>query len=361
MASVWATWVRRIGKVAGVLGGLMLAFAAYQLWGTGVRTARAQDSLDIRFRQELAADAASNQPPPIPGTGTTPGTGPLGSSPPAPSATDRPATNRPLTTSFLPSGEDPADAQASHEPVGRIEIPKIGATFVIVEGTDVEALKLGPGHFPETPLPGQPGNAAIAGHRTTFLAPFNRIDELDPGDEIHVETRQGRFTYVVEAADDTGSGHRIVLPTQTEILDQRAGQNTLTLMACHPKGSAATRIVVVGRLVGEPAPFLVQDRPPAPPTTAIAPAASQSGGPGTVPRSVATSDVLLGGDGTFLRTIVWALIAGDLWLCAWFIARRRPAPPAWRPWLIYGLATIPFVVALFFTFEGINALLPVGF
>ena len=56
-------------------------------------------------------------------------------------------------------------------------------------------LKKGPGHYPESPLPGQEGNAAIAGHRTTYGAPFNRIDELEPGDEIHVETIQGSFTY----------------------------------------------------------------------------------------------------------------------------------------------------------------------
>ncbi len=346
---MWATWLRRIGKIAGVVGGLLLAFAAYQLWGTGVRTARAQDGLDARFRQELAADAATGgaQRETRPAAGTAPGTA---------------AGTAPATTALLPSGEDPAAAQATHDPVGRIEIPKIGARFVIVEGIDVEALKLGPGHFPETPLPGQPGNAAIAGHRTTFLAPFNRIDELDPGDEIHVETRQGRFTYVVEAADESGSGHRIVLPTQTEILDQRAGQNTLTLMACHPKGSAANRIVVVGRLVGEPAPFLGTEQAPPPPATALAPSGpAPTAPPGTVGRAVATNDVLLGGDGTFLRTMVWALIAGDLWLCAWFATRLRPAAPAWRPWLIYGVVTVPFAIALFFTFEGVNALLPVGF
>ena len=81
-------------------------------------------------------------------------------------------------------------------------IPAIGVDKIVVEGVSLADLKKGPGHYPETPLPGQEGNAAIAGHRTTYGAPFNRLDELEPGDEITVTTVQGEFTYeVTETAD----------------------------------------------------------------------------------------------------------------------------------------------------------------
>ena len=106
-------------------------------------------------------------------------------------------------------------------------------------------------------MPGQPGNASVAGHRTTWGAPFNRIDELDPGDEITVRTVQGTFVYrVVE--QDSGKGHFIVTPDRVDVLDQDFTEhpNRLTLTACHPKFSAAQRIIVVAELVGAPAPFI---------------------------------------------------------------------------------------------------------
>ena len=106
-------------------------------------------------------------------------------------------------------------------------------------------------------MPGQPGNVALAGHRTTYQAPFARLDELQPGDEITFETVQGTFTYTVDAQPaapgDEPSGHFIVKPTQVEILEQD-GTNKVTLMACHPKYSARERIVVTGTLTSPPAP-----------------------------------------------------------------------------------------------------------
>ena len=80
-------------------------------------------------------------------------------------------------------------------------IPKIGVDKIVVEGVGRNDLRKGPGHYPDTPMPGQPGNAAIAGHRTTYGAPFNRIDELEPGDEILVTTLQGPFTYEVTGTE----------------------------------------------------------------------------------------------------------------------------------------------------------------
>ncbi|MDP1454848.1 class E sortase, partial [Peribacillus frigoritolerans] len=97
------------------------------------------------------------------------------------------------------------------------------------------------------------GNSAIAGHRTTYGAPFNRIDELVPGDEIAITTPQGEFTYVViPAPGETDQAWWIVDPSQVEVLAD-AGDNRLTLTACHPKYSAKQRIIVAATLKTEPA------------------------------------------------------------------------------------------------------------
>ncbi len=125
--------------------------------------------------------------------------------------------------------------------LGRIRIPRIDADFVFVKGTDSADLKKGPGLYPETPLPGVGGTTAIAGHRTTYLAPFRHIDRLDPGDEIRLELPYGRFTYAVERT-------RIVPPTATWVI-RRVRHDRLVLSACHPLYSAAKRIVVFARLV----------------------------------------------------------------------------------------------------------------
>ena len=124
--------------------------------------------------------------------------------------------------------------------IGRIEIPAIGVEDYVVEGTDVENLRKGPGHYPETPLPGEHGTAAIAGHRTTYGAPFRRIDDLQRGQEIAVDMPYGRFVYRVERA-------KIVEPTDLSVLD-RVGHDRLVLSACHPLYSAAQRIVVFSKL-----------------------------------------------------------------------------------------------------------------
>ena len=89
--------------------------------------------------------------------------------------------------------------------IGRIEIPAIGVKDYVVEGTDLENLRKGPGHYPETPLPGDRGTVAIAGHRTTYGAPFRHIDELHRGQEIAVDMPYGRYVYRVERTQDRGA------------------------------------------------------------------------------------------------------------------------------------------------------------
>jgi sortase A len=127
--------------------------------------------------------------------------------------------------------------------VGRIKIPRIGASFVVVQGTGTGDLEKGPGHYPSTPLPGMRGTVAIAGHRTTYLAPFRHVDSLKPGDPITIDMPYGRFTYDVERT-------QIVKPTALWIT-QPVGYARLVLSACHPLYSAANRIVVFARLVSE--------------------------------------------------------------------------------------------------------------
>jgi sortase A len=126
------------------------------------------------------------------------------------------------------------------DPMGRIVMPAIDVSDVFVEGTAAADLRSGPGHYPATRLPGERGTVAIAGHRTTYGAPFRRIDELDRGDRIELRMPYARFVYRVERT-------RIVPPTETSVT-RRVGYDRLVLSACHPLYSAAQRIIVFARL-----------------------------------------------------------------------------------------------------------------
>jgi sortase A len=125
-----------------------------------------------------------------------------------------------------------------------MRIPKIDLNQVVVEGVGVPELKKGPGHYPSTPLPGRPGNAGVAGHRTTYGAPFGRLDELAAGDSIEVETLEGAFTYRVTEVT-------VVSPDQRSVL-YPTSDSRLTLTTCHPKYSASRRLIVVAALVAPP-------------------------------------------------------------------------------------------------------------
>jgi sortase A len=128
------------------------------------------------------------------------------------------------------------------EGIGRIRIPEMDLDTVIVEGTDTGTLKKGPGRYPETAVPGQGRTIGIAGHRTTYLAPFRDIDKLEEGDEVVVEMPYATFTYEVEQVD-------IVEPSDVQIVDD-VGYERVVLTACHPLYSAAQRYAVFGKLSG---------------------------------------------------------------------------------------------------------------
>jgi sortase A len=124
--------------------------------------------------------------------------------------------------------------------IGRITIDRIGIDMVMLQGTDTATLQKGPGHYDYTPLPGQGGTVGVAGHRTTYLAPFRHINDIRDGDEIRVSMPYGAFTYTV-------SHHRIVDPTDVQIVDP-VGFEQLVLTACHPVYSAAQRYAVFAKL-----------------------------------------------------------------------------------------------------------------
>jgi sortase A len=129
----------------------------------------------------------------------------------------------------------------SGDAIGRIVIPRIGLSKVMVQGTTTDVLPKGPGHYPDTPLPGAPGTVGIAGHRTTYGAPFHDINELRKGDKIELKMPYGTVTYAVEET-------KIVLPTATWVTDRKS-YDRLVLTACHPLYSASHRIAVFAREV----------------------------------------------------------------------------------------------------------------
>jgi sortase A len=130
------------------------------------------------------------------------------------------------------------------EAIGRIRAPEMdGLNMVFVQGTDTASLEKGPGHYPETPFPGQGGTVGIAGHRTTYLAPFRHIDSMKRGDRIVLEMPYATIVYRVQKTE-------IVDPTDVGVV-KYVGYERLVLSACHPVYSAAQRFIVFARAVGE--------------------------------------------------------------------------------------------------------------
>jgi sortase A len=308
--------VAGIGRTMIATGMLILLFVAYQLWGTGLAEARSQDRLREQFDQFVEA------PTTTPRRSTTTVKG-------APATTARPTTE--------PIALPPTAEAVSGEPVALIHIPKIGLDKVVIEDVTVGALKKGPGHYPTTPLPGQPGNAAIAGHRTTYGAPFAELDKLEPGDAIEVTTREGEFVYRVTEA-------LIVKPSQSEVLDP-TDDNRLTLTTCHPRFSARERLIVVAALTDEPvAPDPVPEE-----TTTTRPRErldNDAAGP------VLDDPGLSGDPAARGPAIAWGAVAAAVWLLSWLASRRIGRIAA------YAVGLPLFLVALFVFFENFARLLP---
>ncbi|MGI8810757.1 MAG: class E sortase [Acidimicrobiales bacterium] len=296
--------VRGMGKTLISVGVLILLFVVYQLWGTGLTHDREQKNLRSQFARQLAAPAAAD---------------------PAPTQTQTP--NSP-TTVAAPAIEGDA--------VAVIDIPRIGLDEVVVEGVGVEDLKKGVGHYPDTKMPGETGNAALAGHRTTYGQPFNRLDELVSGDAITVTTRSGTFRYAV-------TEKKVVTPETVEVLDPTP-DNRLTLTTCHPKYSAEQRLIIVAQLASPP---IEVREPPAgtTPTTAPPRTSELAAGPDRAGLS--------GADAANRPAIAWAILAASIWLAAWAVGRWTG-----RRWTAYIVGAPLFFVALFVFFENVARLLP---
>ena len=392
----WRYWVGGTGRVLIVVGLLMLAFVAYQLWGTGLQTAQAQNRLEDEFEQLLDSRPATSSSAPtttaVEATTTAPSIVAVSVEPGAPSTAA--ATNPPPSTAAPVTTEAPLPPFSEHpsigSPVARLKIPSIGLNWIVVEGVGAKPLRDGPGHFPETPMPGQFGNAAIAGHRTTFGAPFGDIDAVKPGDEITATTPAGEFVYLV-------TGSQIVNPNEygAVIPTTDTTRATLTLVSCHPEYTAKQRIIVFADLVGERSAAVSEPialPPPEDPSTL--PDEEDATGAGTtvagsapVSTDVAatttsvvagggTTSVVAGGTttrqqparpvsddafsagwfsdpGAWPHVIVWGLALALLVVGCYLLARRYR-----RLWLGYAVGVIPFVILLYFWFENVNRLLP---
>jgi len=296
-------------------GVLVLSFVAYQLWGTGLSTGFHQEALRKQFDHELAIARSERT------TTTTTG---LTSTP----------TTQPTRDVALPT---PGIAPADGQPIGTIDIPSIGANYVVVQGTGTADLRLGPGHYHNTPLPGQPGNAAIAGHRTTYLRPFYNLNELVAGNKIYVTTAQGRFQYDVTAL-------LVVDPSDLAVLDPTPVP-TLTLTTCNPRYSAAERLVVQATLLSPPAPI--------PNLTRQKGTGSRSGEPDTISEGLA-------GDTGSPWPAVWSGAASAAFtVVVWMVARRRSH--RLTRFAIGAVGSVLLLVLLFLFFQGLTPLLPASF
>lgn len=387
-----------LGRFFITTGIVILLFVGYQLWGTGLQEASAQNDLQSDFDELLSSVETAPT--------TSPTTAPSTTAAPATSA----APTTTITTTTLPpaGGTIPVDDtelaeklyREGGEAVARINIPAIDVEKVVVQGVQVDDLRNGPGHYRSTVFPGQVGNSGIAGHRTTYGAPFNRIDELVPGDEIRVQTVQGEHIYRVMAAGDAyssdkigglsdftvnpeeaGLGHIIVGPEATWVLAD-FDDNRITLTACHPKYSAARRIIVTAELVTDavdapppPQEYTVvdeielsteelegeiaaiengQDRPDAQIVSDTSPAPTTSPDPQLTLDDVSLDEGLDGEKSALTPAILWGLAAIAVYLGFKELARR------WRRWPSIALGIIPVVILMGLSFEKIDRYLPAG-
>lgn len=406
----WRFYVGWLGRILIVLGVMMFLFVAYQLWGTGIETARAQNRLEDQFA-ELLEERADDAPADTAAPGTTaaaPETRPATTTP----ATTMPATTMPATTApstttpattAVPAAAQNLPTPGRGDPVARLVIPRIGVDWIVVAGVSRDDLKEGPGHFDDTPYPGQLGNAAIAGHRTTHGAPFGDLDRLAPGDTVEITMGNAEtYVYVV-------TGSEVVAPSDYHVIsDSDPTEATLTLVTCTPKWSSTQRLIVYAELdaarsapVGEPTDNALDESGEGPtvddptfvaPTTdrvaatsvpgtttatATTPATSPASAPSTTrapvtddPDASATSvpvdspaepapEAFASGwfadDAAWPQIALWGLALAAMVTLGWWLARF------WKREWAGALAVLaPTVACLYFFFQNVNRLLPAG-
>jgi sortase A len=309
--------VREIGLSLITAGVVVLLFVGYQLFGTNIAEANSQNQLRQQWQQQVAPTAEA---PPVLA--------------PAPGTTVAPITTTPTTTVAGPTA--PIGAAIAH-----LVIPKIGVDQFIVEGVSVEQLRKGPGHYPQTPMPGDIGNAAIAGHRTTYGAPFYRLNELKSGDDIWLTTRKGQFHYTVAVS-------KVVQPSEVSVLNPTP-DSRLTLTTCNPRFSASTRLIVVSRLVDAPARAVAPVVPARPTTPTYGEAAAGAVLSQETPLTLGSGDH---------KAWPSTLFFGGLCVLMWLGVRLWGAAVRRFRWLPYVVGIPLCLVPLWFAFENAIRLLP---
>lgn len=199
-------------------GVFILGYVGFELFITDILNARTQAAAEEQLQQTL--DDVRGELPPV--------------------ETVDPDLEGSATVDYHPDVEPEEGAEFAV-----LRVPRLGLEVILFEGVDSNTLKKGPGHMPGTPLPGQPGNAVISGHRTTYGRPFFDFDLLLPGDLIEVETAIGTHTYQMN------EGWFVVAPTDVWVAEDKVG-GWLTLTTCHPKFSARQRLIVNAELVDGP-------------------------------------------------------------------------------------------------------------
>lgn len=397
----WRFYVGNLGKTLIAVGLLMFSFVGYQLYGTAIETAAAQSELEDEFAQQLSlvepaapdfvagadsgavSDVVTTDAPETVDVSTGEVDAPGEDEPTASDVDVTEPAAVPVEAQNIPIDLENGDA------IAKLEIPRIGLNDIIVAGVETGDLKRGPGHFPDTPLPGQLGNSAIAGHRTTYGQPFRNVDQLQIGDEIRVTTLSGVFVYKV-------TGQTIVEPSEYEVVaTTNPNVANLTLTSCHPVFTARQRIVIFSELdrtesapVGQPVinygrPDAVEAPSEIPgdldlPTgddgvdATVDPTVPVDGGDSTGSLtdeasaadqlgSVAVNEGIADAfsDGWFSdpdansQVGIWGAILGAIAIAAYAISRRFR-----RDLLGLAVGLIPFTLALYFFFQNVNRLLP---
>jgi sortase A len=383
----WRWVIGHIGRLLITVGLLMFGFVAYQLWGTGIQEARAQDKLRDSFQRALDEQGLTvDTLAPVSVTSTTPA--PTITEPVAPGVSTTVVTS-PTSVEETPSTEiEPPVTEVTAVKqelplilpggaIAQIRMPTIDVSKVVVAGVGVDDLRNGPGHFPNTPFPGQLGNSAIAGHRTTWGNPFLHVDELKIGDPIEITTILGdSYVYLVTGSEEVSKNDYFV------ITDSDPTKATLTLITCTPIGTASRRLVIHAELevarssdVGEPVINYGQEYEPTvdpvlpvdePNSTVVGGSVPGVASPDVTSADASPSQVSAFGDsidafnqGWFADGAAWPHVAawGAALLAVW-IACYQLAKRFRRLWLGILLGIAPFVVLLYFFYENINRLLP---
>jgi sortase A len=199
------TFIRSVGELCITAGLVVLLFVAYELWGTGAYTQAQQHKLSAELNRTWSTAGGK------------------------------------VTTERVRLGHG----------IALIRIPRLGKNFhyVVIEGVSIADLRKGPGHYPGTAMPGEIGNFVVSGHRTTYLAPFNRLDQLRDGDRILIDTRADQYAYKVTGKKIVSPGDVSVASPVPEHPKANPTKRLITLTTCNPKYSAAQRLIVFGQLV----------------------------------------------------------------------------------------------------------------